>query len=68
MLIRKSRELLSMDLAESSQIVTIMIFGVVMAARWLEAHVGENNRQEAPSKKQFEELECVKELALFETM
>ena len=32
-----------------------------MAIRWLEAHVKENNRQEAPTKEQLEELDCLKD-------
>ena len=39
-----------------------------MAIRWLEAHVKENNRQEAPTKEQLQELDCLKDLHLFETM
>ena len=36
---------------------------------WLESHVKENNRQEAPTKEQLEELDCLKkDLDLFETM
>ena len=38
-----------------------------MAIRWLEAHVKENNRQETPTKEQLQELECLKDLDLFET-
>ena len=37
-------ELLSMGLPDSSQPITIVIVGVMMAIRWLEAHVKENNR------------------------
>ena len=32
-----------------------------MAIRWLEAHVKENNRKEAPTKEQLEELDCLKD-------
>ena len=39
----------------------------VMAYRWLEAQVKENNRQEAPTKEQLDELDCLKDLDLFET-
>ena len=46
-LIWDSGELLSMGLPDSSQPVTIVIVGVMMAIRWMEAHVRENNRQEA---------------------
>ena len=42
-LIWDSGELLSMDLRDSSQPITIVIVGVMMAIRWLEAHVKENN-------------------------
>ena len=41
--------------------------GVMMAIRWLEAHVKENNRQETPTKEQLQELDCLKDLDLFET-
>ena len=37
-------ELLSMGLPDSSHPITIVIVGVMMAIRWLEAHVRENNR------------------------
>ena len=60
-------ELLSMGLADSSQPITIVIVGVMMAIRWLEAHVKENKRQETPTKKQLQELDCLKDLDLFET-
>ena len=39
-----------------------------MAIRWLGAHVGEGNRQEAPTEEQLQELDCLKNLDLFETM
>ena len=39
-----------------------------MAIWWLEAHDKKNNRQEAPTKEQLEELDCLKDLDLFETM
>ena len=39
-----------MGLPDSSQPKTIVIVGVMMAIRWLEAHVKEINRQEAPTK------------------
>ena len=42
--------------------------GVVMAIRWLEAHVKENNQQEASTKNYLEELECLEYLDFFETM
>ena len=62
------RELLSMGLSDSSQPITIAIVGVMMAIQWLEAHVRENNRQETPTKEQLQELDCLKDLDLFETM
>ena len=68
MLIWDSGELLSMGLPDSSQPITIVIVGVMMAIRWLEAHVRENNRQEAPTKEQLRKLDCLKDLDLFETM
>ena len=61
-------ELLSMGLPDSSQPITILIVGVMMAIRWLEAHVKENNRQEAPTKEKLRELDYLKDLDLFETM
>ena len=42
-------ELLSMGLPDSSQPITIVIVGVMMAIRWLEAHVKRNKRQVAPT-------------------
>ena len=57
-----------MGLPDSSQPITKVIVGVMMAIRWLEAHVMENNRQEAPTKEQLEELDCIKDLSFFETM
>ena len=39
-----------------------------MGIRYLEAHVKENSRQEAPTKEQLQELDCLKDLNLFETM
>ena len=42
-----------MSLPDSSQPVTIVIVGVMMATRRLEAHNRENNRQETPRKEQF---------------
>ena len=41
-----------MGLPDSSQPITIKIVGVTMATRWLEPHVKENKRQEAPTKEQ----------------
>ena len=68
MLIWDSGELLSMGLPDSSQPITKVIVGVMMAIRWLEAHVRENNRQEAPTREQLRKLDCLKDLDLFETM
>ena len=48
-LIWDSGELISMGLPDSSRPITVVIVGVLMAIRWLEAHVKENNRQEAPT-------------------
>ena len=42
-------ELLSMGLPDSSRPITIVIVVVMMLIRWLEAHVKDNNRQEAPT-------------------
>ena len=39
-----------MGLPDSSRPITIVIVGVMMAMRWLEAYVKENNRQEAPTR------------------
>ena len=39
-----------------------------MAVWWLEIHVEDNNRQEAPTKELPEELNCLKGLHLFQTM
>ena len=57
-------ELLSMGLPDSSRPITIVIVGVMMAIRWLD----ENNRQEAPTREQLQNLDCQKDLDLFETM
>ena len=67
-LIWDSGELLSMGLPDSSQLITIVMVGVMMAIRWLEANVRENNRQEAPTREQLQKLDCLKDLDLFETM
>ena len=67
-LIWDSGDLLSMGLRDSSQPVTIVIVGVMMARRWLEAHLKENNRQGPSTKEQLQELNCLKDLDLFETM
>ena len=44
-LIWDSRELLSIGLPKSSRPITIVIVGVMMAIRWLEAHVRENTAE-----------------------
>ena len=67
-LIWDSGELLSMGLADSSQPITIVMVGVMMAIQWLKAHVKVNNRQEAPTKEQFDELNGLKDLDFFETI
>ena len=54
-----------MGLTDSSQPISIIIIRVMMAIRWLEAHVKENNRQEAPTKEQLEKMDCPKILDLF---
>ena len=58
-LIWDSGELLSMDLPDSSRPITLVIVGVMMAIRWLESHVRENNRQEAPTQEQLQKLDCL---------
>ena len=50
-------ELLSKVLPYSSQPIKIMTVGVMMAIRWLEAHVKESNLQ----KEQLQELDCLKD-------
>ena len=40
-------------LSDSSQPITIVIVGFMMAIRWLEAHVKDNIKQEPPRKKQL---------------
>ena len=67
-LIWDSGELFSLGLSDSSHPIPKVIFGVMMAIRWLEAHVRENNRQESLTKEQLEEIDCLKGLNLFETM
>ena len=65
-LIWDSGELLSMGLPDSSRPITIVIVGVLMAIRGMDAHVRENNRQEALTREQLQKLNCLKDL--FETM
>ena len=67
-LIWDSGELLSMGLPDSSRPITIVILGVMMAVRCLEAHVRENNRQEALTREKLQKLDCLKYLDLFERM
>ena len=62
MLIWDSGELLSMGLPDSSRPMAVVILGVMMAIQWLEAHVKENNRQEAPTREQLQKLDCLKDL------
>ena len=57
-----------MGLSGSSRPLTIVIVGAMMAIRWLEAHVKEKNRQEAPTGEQLQKLDCLTDLDLFETM
>ena len=57
-----------MGLPDSSRPITIVIVGVMMATRWLETHVKENNRQQAPTREQLQRLDCLKDLVLFETL
>ena len=66
-LICDSGEPLSMGLPDSPQPITIVIVGVMIAIRWLKAHVKENNRQKTPTKEQLQDLDCLKDLDLFET-
>ena len=61
-------ELLSMGLPDSSQPITIVIVGVMMAIGWLEAHVKENNGQKTPTKEQLQQLDCLKDFDLFDTI
>ena len=56
-----------MGLPVSSRPITVVIVGVMIAIRWLEAHVKENNRQEAPTREQLQKLDCLEDLDLFET-
>ena len=51
-----------MGLPDSSRSITIVIVGVMMVIRWLEAHVKENKRQEAPTREQLQKLDCLKDL------
>ena len=67
-LIWDSGELLSMGLPDSSRPITKVIVGVMIAMRWLEVHMRENNRQDAPTREQLQKLDCLKDLNLFETM
>ena len=66
-LIWDSGELLCMGLPDSSRPIAVVIVGVMMAIRWLKAHVRESSRQEAPTREQLQKLDCLKDLDLFET-
>ena len=55
-----------MGLPDSSQPISIVIVGVIMAIRWLDAHVKESNRQQMPTREQLQELDCLKDLDFFE--
>ena len=57
-----------MRLPDSSRPITMVIVGVMMAIRCLEAHVKEKYRQEAPTREQMQKLDCLKDLDLFVTM
>ena len=57
-----------MSLPDSSQPIKIVIVGVMIAIQWLEAHVKKNKKQETPTKEQLQELDCLKDLDLFETI
>ena len=57
-------ELLCMGLPDSSRLITIVIVGVMMVRQWLEAHVKENKRQEAPTREHLQKLDCLKDLDL----
>ena len=61
-LIWDSGELLSMRLPDSSRPIAVVIVGLMMAIRWTEAHVRENNRQEAPTREQLQKLDCLIDL------
>ena len=56
-----------MGLPDSSQPITIVRLGVMKAIRWMQANDIENNRQETPTKEQLHELDCLKDLDVFET-
>ena len=60
-------ELLSMGLPDSSHPITIVIVGVMMAIQWLEFRVRANNSQETHTKEKLQELDCPKDLDIFET-
>ena len=54
-------DLLSMSSTDSSQPVTIRVVGVMMAIKWLDPHVSENNSQGAPTKELSERFTSVRE-------
>ena len=57
-----------MGLSDSSQPIIIVIIGVMLPIRWLEAQIRGNNRQEAPTREQSVKLDCLKCLDLFKRM
>ena len=46
-----------MGLPGLSRPITIVIMGIMMAIRWLETHVRENNGQEAPTREHLQKLD-----------
>ena len=63
-LIWECGELLSIGLPDSSLPIKVVIVAVMMAIRWLEAHVKENNREEAQTREQLQKLDCINNLDL----
>ena len=68
MVIWDTGELLSMNSPESSRLVAIIVVGLVMAMHRLQAPVRENERREASTQEQLEEVICLTDLDLFETL
>ena len=56
-LVWDSGELLSMELPDSSQRITIVIVGFMMVIQRPQAHVKESNQKEVPTKEQLEKLD-----------
>ena len=54
-----------MCLPDSSQPITIVIIGVMMAIRWLKARIKKNNQ--GSIKDQLEKYYCLNNLDFFET-